>query len=109
MSTLGSMVSVAATLVFVFVVAALLAAGGQISAPTDPWYTASVASYASRGDTSPIQSATLEHSLESPTPLHGFKSLPLAVGLHISSPVTEALGFPACINGPREFEGRTHL
>lgn len=76
-STLGSTLSVAATLVFVSVVALLLSAG-RMSLLTDPWHTLSVASHIQHGSRiHNIQAETLEHSLESPTPSHGFKSLPL--------------------------------
>ena len=78
---MGSTLSVAATLVFVAVVGSLLTAKGQMSLQTDPWHTAPIALHLLHGDSRELspQSETLEHSLESPTPLHSFKALPLAL------------------------------
>ena len=80
MSTYGSTLSVAATLVFVLLVGSLVS---ETQAPirTNPWRISSLAQN-TRTDVvaEGSQSETLEHALASPTPLHAYLTLPVLAG-----------------------------
>lgn len=79
MSTLGSLLSVAATVVFVFLTGSILV-NGQYVSDTNPWAAPAICKKQSSSLPSarPTEAAaTLEFALSSPTPLHGFIGLPL--------------------------------
>lgn len=72
------MLSLAATVIFVLLVGSLLADNNAL-ALTNPWSASQYGTPQTPSRSSPKCGAatTLEHALASPTPLHGFTSLPV--------------------------------
>lgn len=75
LSSVGSILSVCATIVFVLVTGHLLVSEHTVI-ESNPWVNACLA--LTQGEQECVVAHTLEFALVSPTPLHGFVSLPLS-------------------------------
>jgi len=75
LSSVGSILSVCATIVFVLVTGHLLVSEHTV-VESNPWVNACLA--LTQGEQECVVAHTLEFALVSPTPLHGFVSLPLS-------------------------------
>lgn len=79
-STLGSMLSLGAIVIFILLVGALVCDSRSVSL-SNPWggasYCEQQGGVALAGDARPAQG--LEHALSTPTPLHAFVSLPVLI------------------------------